>query len=466
MTSATATCLTCFADIPESALSKCVIHSCCSRAICTTCLSNRPRLSTFCPFCEGVQHAFRKGPRADVIRAGQTIFDIDNTNLDGLAGDVTAPPPAYQDSRFEKGAASMNFVIDDKDEDDIEDKKPRTPQLLQRSRSGEKQGPMMSPIDRKSAMTEISTSESHPSTDILRNTLSKIDKDSTPTLLHDRARTSKSPSGSIRSRRQIRVEDKREEEGLTRQYWLRPNDTLFSLCLRFKVNAAIVCKLNDLPLSTATSTPHLIHTRQFLLIPEGAIQSALSNGDAEALQSALDGPVAQSKRQKIQRARKEAESRFRVLITKSESMKKGKDRAASDGSDITLCDARAARAYIALMEDEFRHVDFGDGEQKFGALEDPTDDTVEELDGSVEAGRRERYDVIVKQAIARWEMDSDWERIQRANGFSPDEIVAPRIETSRRCNNASLKSENGWLRGLLNPSTLQSPTMAWPEKSR
>jgi hypothetical protein len=383
-----------------------------------------PRLATFCPFCENVQHAFRKGQRSDVIRAGQVVFDFDRVADDAIGEDL----PAYEEKA--SNDQSSRFVLeDDEEENRAPNSKIRTPQLLQSSRLGRKQDPVDAKIDKsKPAMMAPDTAiKAQPTVDSLRQSLAS--GSGGPSMSRQRSKDSPDDTDSSTLSLRNHIAPSKiitSDSGLTRQYWLRPNDTLNSLCLRFRVNAANVCKLNDLPLSTATTTPHLIHTRQFLLIPEGAIQSALSStGDAQDLQSALDGPVAQTK---IQRARREAQSKFRAIIAKNDSLTKGKGLA--DNGDVTLCDDRAAKAYISLMEAELRCIDFGDGDQSEEQSEGKKDEKLEEMDAIIEAGRRERYDTIVKQAICRWEMDSDWERQQRAMGLTPIEGVAmPTLST-------------------------------------
>lgn len=462
-------CLTCFSEVPPSALPKCVIHSCCSRPVCTTCLITMPRLATFCPFCEGVQHALRKGPRHDVTRAGQIVFDFDNT-----AYDDREALPAYEDHRDDI-QEKQNFVVEqDDEEDETQELHRSTPQLLHTSRLGIKQNAAHAHIDRsKLATVKVTTKgNSLPTVDSLRQSLSKkstcgVDFGTIASRKAiNQSQVTADELGHASGSSSIHSSKHDDVSGLTRQYWLRPNDTLMSLCLRFRVNAATVCKLNDLPLSTANTTPHLVHTRQFLLIPEGAIQSALScSSDSEGLQSALDGPAAQSKRQKIQRARREAQSRFRAIIAKNESLVKGKGR--GDNGDVTLCDDRAAKAYISLLEAELRCVDFGDGTQEMdedekGKKEEGGKEEVEDLDATVEAGRRERFNVIVKQAVCRWEMDSDWEREQRAMGIMPLEgVTAPSLSTK----NTFTPSSN-WYQKLTSSHNQDKSRVGWLEKVR
>ena len=71
------------------------------------------------------------------------------------------------------------------------------------------------------------------------------------------------------------------------KYWIQKRDTLRGIALRFGVNVCYnfsplyqsqtnhslqaweLCQLNSLPPSTLSTTPHLLHTRSFLLLPPG-----------------------------------------------------------------------------------------------------------------------------------------------------------------------------------------------------
>lgn len=273
--------------------------------------------------------------------------------------------------------------------------------------------------------------------------------------------TGTTPARQAAKAKSVRAHEPNHEDAsqLTRQYWLRPYDSLMSLSLRFGVNAVELCKLNELPPSTASSTPHLIHTRQFLLIPERAIAAALSRASSEpntapsssdadtinSLESALRGPAPMSCAQKIRRARREAQGRFRALVAQNE----GRSRisgfvgepsvqiaspAGLASLDVTPCDDRAAKAYILLMEAELRHVDFGDGvvaleqtentdanlaKDKKTSISSEDDSDGDGDDALCDVARQRRYDAVVQQAVARWAMDSDWERRQRAEGLEP-----------------------------------------------
>lgn len=455
-------CIACSRAIgQEEVLSRCVIHSCCSRPVCDACLTERPRLATFCVLCEGVQDAFRKGPRNDVTRAGQVVFDFERACDDmhqlgggGGGGDENvvrkSPPPAYSEATEQHDADA--FTIGDADDTATEEdaalqSMATEPALLRPDRLTSKRGRGDVTVN---DATQVNASASHRpdrsdddrATASLRQALNSVE--GTP-------RESKIPS-TASSKPQRGTSDTKDvdDEGLTRQYWLRPNDTLMSLSLRFRITASHLCKLNDLPPSTLTSTPHLIHTRRFLLIPDRAVRHVLaaSSEQASQLEAALQGPAPMSRSRKVERARRQAQSRFRALVCRQNG--------GVASSEITPCDDRAARAYVALMEDELRSIDFGDSvKEDEQAIDDKktaeTDERADEDEALIDAARERRFDAIVKQAVCRWEMDSDWERAQRAQGIEPD---VKQIERSREPHKSTFSSAvSSWLRpGSSKPS--------------
>lgn len=482
-------CLACSKVIDAEELPRCVVHSCCSRPVCPACLTSRPRLATFCVRCEGVQHALRKGPRDDVTRAGQVVFDFDRSDSDTAGGDgqehERTAPPAYSENALPADA----FILggDEEDGGQVVEQVSSAPSLLRSARMNGKPGPTKAAISSTyaaSGLASESVSNSSEVTTALRDTLHRDNTRAADTSLSSPQRPPADPSSPAA---RLATQTTAPSTGLTRQYWLRPNDTLMSLSLRFRINAAALCKLNDLPSSTITTTPHLIHTRQFLLIPEEAIQSALESTSGDpSLESALQGPVPMSKQQKLGRARREAQSRFRALVAQGES----RSRANGHGkpADVTPCDERAARAYITLMEAELRFVDFGDGIDVSEELADGSSSAVKRMtssadkahnadvvagdDALIDAARQRRYDAIVKQALCRWEMDSDWERQQRAKGLEPNVTqIGPSQGSRGRRSGASSSQLPSWLRWLKpdeprsDPSHRSDPkALPWMEK--
>ncbi|GAA6028121.1 hypothetical protein JCM8097_001880 [Rhodosporidiobolus ruineniae] len=59
-------------------------------------------------------------------------------------------------------------------------------------------------------------------------------------------------------------------------HYLKPEETLAGLALRYGVPGHVLCTLNKLPISTLSTTPHLLHTLPFLLLPPNSRPSTSS----------------------------------------------------------------------------------------------------------------------------------------------------------------------------------------------
>ncbi|KAJ1307469.1 hypothetical protein OPQ81_001568 [Rhizoctonia solani] len=53
-------------------------------------------------------------------------------------------------------------------------------------------------------------------------------------------------------------------------YYIKPRDTVNGIALKYGVDPRLLCQLNKLSTSTMTTTPHLLHTRTTLQLPQGA----------------------------------------------------------------------------------------------------------------------------------------------------------------------------------------------------
>jgi hypothetical protein len=130
------------------------------------------------------------------------------------------------------------------------------------------------------------------------------------------------------------------------KYYIKAGDTLRGVALRFGINVCLpfslfltidthsflgiyytqgreLCRLNKLPSSTLTTTPHILHTRTYLILPLSA------QGKVEGSQSQSD--TTEDKERETRRARERAEKRLQTLTKE--------------------VDWRIAKAYVALADD-------------------------------------------------------------------------------------------------------------------
>ena len=415
-------CLACSSSIPASVKpSSIFVHGCCSRSICANCLQQNPRLATFCPICEDATAAFRKGPRPEVTRAGQVVFDADAA----LRAEQVAPPSyleavAQGEKGQDAGDKKSAFVVDDDDDgsDDgeleAERKASKSLQKQEKSRQQSRPSLLARQASKSSAGAEVDvapqngeSSNAHVEPDVNNGSALSLNSHRHKVDPHHTSSTLDAVSGPSSSR---------PGDGQTRQYWLRKTDTLQSIAIRFAVSTNELCLLNSLPRAVLSTSPHLLHTRPFILIPAHAVEKQLAANPG--LMQSLEGPPRKSAKEKTTAARRTAEAKFRATLAKV---------AATNGGE-TPADEKAAKAYIGLAEDEFRLVDFGEGTDADG-LPQRYDVDLEErkgmLDAQMDTARRLRFDAILKHALAKWEMDSDWERSQRANGLDPSAISQP-----------------------------------------
>ncbi|PWN47923.1 WD40 repeat-like protein, partial [Violaceomyces palustris] len=399
-------CLACSSNIPTPSTNKTAstadrpfIHSCCSRPICPSCYGANPRLITFCPLCEDVTTAFRKGPRRDVTRIGQVVWDWDHLWLPPQpgGGDRDHPPPYPEPDPPSKSQpdGQGGFVIQEEEDDDEDGEGGK-----QDSDSGGAEMELDDPIAREG---EEERSEK----------LSIHHPNATPSA--DQGLIAGGGDG--------------DRDGTTK-YWLRPNDTLQGLSIRFNIATHRICKINNLPASTTWSNPNLLHTRSFILLPTPCVAKVLNDHTVSStttsspseIDRALKGPPRLSREEKTRNIRRETEARFLAR------------------EETCLADPKlAAKVYVGLVEEELNWVDFGEAEVvgKDGAEVEASrrpqadcsgandEDEQEGIEKGLDQARKARYQVILAQAVAKWEMDSVWERQQRLSGRIGPEARSP-----------------------------------------
>ncbi|KAJ3757663.1 hypothetical protein EV360DRAFT_83816 [Lentinula raphanica] len=111
------------------------------------------------------------------------------------------------------------------------------------------------------------------------------------------------------------------------EYHIRRGDTVHGIALRFGVDGRELCRLNKLPPSTLSTTPHLLHTRTVLTLPASA---RLKDKTGQSLLSSIKPE--EERCRAVRRIRERAEKRLQT-VTKE-------------------IDWRVAQAYIAIAEQE------------------------------------------------------------------------------------------------------------------
>lgn len=122
-----------------------------------------------------------------------------------------------------------------------------------------------------------------------------------------------------------------DEQYIPSRYYINPRDTLQGIALRYGANGRELCRLNNLPPSTLSTTPHLLHTRTFIVLPPSA--KSFSNADTDA---------------GARRAREKAEKRLQMLTKE--------------------VDWRVAKAYVALADDPDEEAVYGFKHKETGGI--------------------------------------------------------------------------------------------------
>ncbi|KII89881.1 hypothetical protein PLICRDRAFT_108749 [Plicaturopsis crispa FD-325 SS-3] len=236
------------------------ITRCCRRPICPACISSNPRLARYDPCLAcfgGAGTTARSGGRSSVA---PEIASAAPRNLDGAVRDEDT------------------YVIGDDDEDEDE------PAGLHPSTEGP-------PPYSASAVDSFTPAPDAPPT----------------------------PSSSALESPALEGDASTQVSQV--EYYIKSDDTLKGIALRFGVNGHELCRLNNLPPSTLSTTPHILHTRNVIILPASrkllAQKGALSQGDNQERES--------------RRARERAEKRLQTLTKE--------------------VDWRVAKAYVALADD-------------------------------------------------------------------------------------------------------------------
>ncbi|KAI1797346.1 hypothetical protein LXA43DRAFT_969322 [Ganoderma leucocontextum] len=257
-------CLACSASLPPGKASANVHRtSCCSRPICPNCLAANPRLARYNPCLRCLAGVKAVNSRSQTAEGGkETTARI---NVDG----------SFRDEDV--------FVIDDEDD----------------SESGAE--------DERGSAREHTTEGSVAS--------APPDNGAPPprapdysTSVASRADSAESEVYSTPDAETASQGEIQNTPGQPPKYFIRPDDTLLGISLRLGIDDRILCRLNGLPPSTLRMTPHLLHTRSFLVLPP----SVRARPPLSPAEQALD------EERKARLAIERAETRFQSLTKETD----------------------------------------------------------------------------------------------------------------------------------------------------
>jgi len=233
-------CLACSSS-PSARKSVTFTTACCNKPICSSCLDKNPRLRDYnpCIACLAGVAVVSKSTRSAQRRT-------DAASSAPATGDVYTSP-FTEDQRREQ----ETFVVgDDEDESDI------PPPYSQSS---------------EASIQRVASTSSHPT--------------------HQEARPADVASPEIGV--------KNAQSGPS-QYYIQPGDTLIGIAFKFGVDGRHLCKLNSLPPSTLSTTPHLLHTRTTLTLPPGARGITAQNKPSEGDETTARRRVAERAAKRLQ----------------------------------------------------------------------------------------------------------------------------------------------------------------------
>ncbi|KAG6861352.1 hypothetical protein C0995_001085 [Termitomyces sp. Mi166 len=284
---------------------------CCQRLICNRCITTNPRLQRYNPCLACLGGVGVVGSPTPDLSLGPGAC----SNLDGAVRDENT------------------FVLGDEDDSDYEDEKEGDPTLV------------------SNADTSLFT----------QNT----------------------PRANIQGSLQERPTMLRTEEEGTRpdtlessplKYYITQTDTLQGIVLRFGLDGHEVCRLNNLPPSTLKTTPHLLHTRRYLILPpyKAGLPVAKESPEQMAAREAEWG-------------KERAEKRLQTLMKET--------------------DWYVAKAYVALADDPVEEIE----------EQEEWERKRKEYGNDVGAGSSN----LEERAIRKYLDDDEWEAAQHEGGAKP-----------------------------------------------
>lgn len=145
-------------------------------------------------------------------------------------------------------------------------------------------------------------------------------------------------------------------------YYIKSRDTVTGIALKHGVDPRRLCQLNKLPISTLTTTPHILHTRTTLELPPGARAPSPPPPD---LQERIETRARERAGRAFQAVTKEtdwgvAQTYVALLDVSDEEVKESKRR---------MVDARSKEGRQALAVDSYLDDNAWEEEQRKAGLQ-------------------------------------------------------------------------------------------------
>ncbi|CCL98172.1 uncharacterized protein FIBRA_00166 [Fibroporia radiculosa] len=194
------------------------------------------------------------------------------------------------------------------------------------------------------------------------------------------------------------------------KYYIKPSDTLLGIALKFSVDGRLLCQLNHLPPSTLRTTPHILHTRTFLMLPPSARGADLASSSTPSAQEDAE--------HRVRRTRERAEVRLQTLTKE--------------------VDWKVAKAYVAVADIIDDDPDTsGKTTTHEGALEKLK---IRQASSSADATNGEGN--LEQRAIDQYLDDEEWEARERKEGRGVTIPAFPYLQDRLRDHTAGL--ETSW----------------------
>ncbi len=190
-----------------------------------------------------------------------------------------------------------------------------------------------------------------------------------------------------------------------------------------------LCRLNNLPISTLSTTPHLLHTRTFLVLP---YDTKVSNQSHIASVSVPDKEDPAAARDRVkQRTLERAAKRFQI-VTKEEDWRIANAYVALAASDSPSGSVSSSRPLNKEEKEWSKRHDLEKLQPGAPSLTTGVSSVLSEEDADAQrSGCRELRVEATARAVDAYLDDDDWEAQERARGRGPSSRLGSESSSQR-----------------------------------